>query len=98
MKYFIIEGIMKNASPIDENILKEHIAYSSQNAVSAGLILVSGVKADNSGGISIMKAESLEKVEAYLSADPLKTSGIQDYRVTEFLTHYFHPTSGEWFK
>lgn len=98
MKYFIVEGMLKKDVPFDEKILNEHIAYSNKNAVEPGLMLVSGLKSDNSGGIFIMKAESLEKVEAYLSGDPLKVSGSQEYRITEFDAHYFYPTSSEWFK
>ncbi|MDZ7548519.1 MULTISPECIES: YciI family protein [Clostridium] len=97
MKYFVIEGILKNSVPMDENLMNEHIAYS-QKAIDAGVILVSGVKDDMSGGMLIMKAESLEKVEAYLSAEPLKVSGVQEYRVTEFTPHYVQPIASEWFK
>ena len=97
MKYFVIEGTLKNSGPIDENIMNEHIAYS-KNAVDAGLILVSGLKADVSGGLSIMKAKSIEEVESYLSADPLKISGVQEYSVIEFTPHYSNPIASEWFK
>ena len=97
MKYFIIEGILKNSDPIDESIMNKHIAYS-QNAAEAGLILVSGLKADISGGLSIMKANSIEAVESYLSADPLKISGVQDYRVIEFTPHFIQTAASEWFE
>lgn len=77
--------------------MNAHIAHS-QNAANAGLILVSGLKSDVSGGLSIMKANSIEEIEAYLSADPLKISGAQEYRVTEFTPHLIQPTASEWFK
>ena len=88
MKYFIIEGKLKDSVQIDENIMNEHIAHS-QHAIAKGLILMSGLKSDMSGGMSIMKANSIEEVETYLSADPLKISGSQEYKVVEFTTHYF---------
>lgn len=97
MKYFVIEGTLKNSDPIDKNIMKDHIAYS-KNAVDAGLILVSGLKADVSGGLFIMKAKSIEEVEAYLSAEPFKISGIQEYNVIEFTPHSSHKAASEWFK
>jgi uncharacterized protein YciI len=97
MKYFVIEGQLKNSVQIDENIMNEHIAYS-QNAINAGLILMSGLKSDMSGGMSFMKANSIEEVEAYLAADPLKISGVQEYRVIEFTPHYFQPIASEWSK
>jgi len=96
MKYFIVEGIIKNPNPVDENTMKEHMAYT-QKAMDEGLILMSGLKVDISGGLFIMKAESLEKVEDYLSAEPFKVSGIQDYRVIEFSAHYFNQSPSKWF-
>ena len=96
MKYFIVEGMIKNQNPVDENTMKEHMAYS-QKAMDKGLILMSGLKSNMSGGVFIMKAESIEKVEDYLSQEPLKLSGIQDYRVIEFAPHYFNQSPSEWF-
>lgn len=96
MKYFIIEGILKAKNPIDENIMQEHMAYSKK-AMDEGLILMSGLKSNMSGGLFIMKAESVEKVENYLSSEPFKISGIQDYNITEFSPHYFNQSPNEWF-
>lgn len=45
-----------------------------------------------------MKAKSIEEVKVYLSTDPLKVSGVQDYRVIEFTPHYSNPIASEWFK
>lgn len=98
VKYFIVEGVMKNQAAMNDDILRKHVEYSSKNAVEIGLTLVSGVKGDNSGGISIMKGGSLQKIEAYLANDPLKTSGIQEYHVIEILPHYINPGADEWFK
>ncbi|SHJ95250.1 Uncharacterized conserved protein YciI, contains a putative active-site phosphohistidine [Clostridium cavendishii DSM 21758] len=97
MKFFIIEGLIKNPTLINENILNEHIAYSKKEFES-GRILVTGLKNDESGGIFLMKAESMEQVEKYLSAEPLKTNDIQDYRVIEFTPHNFQLIANEWFE
>ena len=96
MKYFIVEGILKIKDEIDEDTMKKHMNYS-QKAMDNGLILMSGLKENMSGGVFIMKAEDIEKVENYLSAEPLKLSGIQDYNVIEFLPHYFNQSPSEWF-
>lgn len=96
MKYFIVEGILKNPNKIDENIMKEHMAYS-QRAMDEGLILMSGLKSDMSGGLFVMKAESIETVKDYLSNEPFKNYGIQDYQLTEFEPHYFNQSPNEWF-
>lgn len=96
MKYFIVEGILKAADKINDDIMKEHMAYTGK-AMEAGIILTSGLKADMSGGIFVMKAEALESIEAYLSKEPFKVYGIQEYKTTEFEAHYFNPSPSEWF-
>lgn len=96
MKVFIIEGTLTHPELINDNIMKDHIAYS-QKAMDSGVTLVSGLKGDESGGLFIMKSESLENVESYLAGDPLKTSGIQEYRVIEFTPHNCQAFAKEWF-
>ena len=97
MKYFIVEGILKDSYKINEDIMKEHMAYT-QKAMDEGMILVSGLKSDMSGGIFVIKSESVEKLESYLSKEPFKLYGIQDYKFVEFNAHYFIPSPSEWFK
>lgn len=96
MKYFIVEGMLKNSEKINENIMKEHMAYT-QKAMDEGMILMSGLKSDMSGGIFVIKAESIEKLEAYLSNEPFKLYWIQDYKFVEFNAHYFNQSPSEWF-
>ncbi|WP_346887913.1 YciI family protein [Clostridium sp. UBA1056] len=95
MKYFIVEGIIQNSEKINENIMKEHMSYT-QKAMDEGMILMSGLKSDMSGGIFVIKSESIEKLEAYLSNEPFKIYGIQDYKFTEFESHYFNQSPSEW--
>ncbi len=96
MKYFIVEGRIIDSHLINDDIMKEHMAYT-QKAMDKGLILMSGLKADMSGGIFVMKSESLEELEDYLSAEPFKLAGIQDYKAVEFSAHYCNQSPGEWF-
>lgn len=35
MKYFIVEGIIKNAELMNDNIMKEHMAYSKKQWMKA---------------------------------------------------------------
>lgn len=97
MKYFIVEGNLKSSDPIDDNIMKEHMDYSGK-AMKEGSILMTGLKEDMSGVVFIMKAENPEKVDEYLSKEPLKIHDIQDYKVTEFCPHYFNESPKEWFR
>ncbi|WP_332856717.1 YciI family protein [Clostridium paraputrificum] len=96
MKYFIVEGMLKDSSLINDDIMKKHMAYT-QKAMDKGLILMSGLKDDMSGGIFVMKAESIEEVEGDLSEEPFKVFGLQDYNVIEFSVHYFNQLPNEWF-
>lgn len=95
MKFFLVEGIIKNPSLMNKNLLKEHMDYS-QKAMDDGLILMSGLKSNMSGGLSIMKAEYIETVEDYLSSEPFKVHDILDYKVTEFSPHYFSQSISEY--
>lgn len=96
MRYFIVQGKIKNQDKMNDSIMKEHMAYSKK-AMNNGLILMSGLKSDISCGVFIMKAESIEKVEIYLSNEPLKVNDIQDYSIVEFSPHYFNQSPNEWF-
>lgn len=96
MKYFIIEGLLKNQDIMTDLIMKNHMDYT-QKAINKKLILMSGLKSDMSGGLFIMKANSIEYVYDYLSNEPFKTNNIQDYTITEFSPHYFNESSNNWF-
>lgn len=96
MKYFIVEGTIKNPNKINDDIMKKHMSYS-QKAMDAGLILTSGLKSNMEGGLFVMKSDSIEKVQEYLDNEPLKTYEIQDYKIIEFEPHYFNQSPSEWF-
>lgn len=96
MKYFMVEGSLKNPDGVTDSLLNEHMAYT-QKAVDQGIILMSTLKADMSGGLFIMKSNSFENLEKYLADEPFKVAGIQDYKVTEFNIHYFNQAPLEWF-
>lgn len=70
MKCFIVEGTLKKEQ-VEENTMNEHKAYS-QKAMDAGLIVMSGLKSDMSGGLFIMKADSIAQVEEFYLLSPLK--------------------------
>ncbi len=97
MKYFMVEGTILDADKMSDDIMKTHMAYT-QEAMDDGMVLLSGLKEDMSGGIFIMKSDSIEKIETYLQNEPFKVFGIQEYKVTEFEAHYFNRSLEEWFK
>lgn len=95
MKYFIIEGMLNDAKLMDQAKLNEHIQYT-QRAMDKGLILLSGLKEDESGGIFVMKANSRDEIDEYLSDEPFQRCGIQNYNVIEFTPHYFNESPNQW--
>lgn len=95
MKYFIVEGILNNSDNMNEAIMKEHMSYT-QKAMDEGKILLSGLKKDMSGGIFIIKTESIKILEEYLSKEPFKVYGIQDYKFIEFDPHYINEFPSTW--
>ena len=95
MKYFIVEGRLHNSNKINDDIMKEHMAYT-QKAMDEGKILLSGLKKDMSGGIFIIKTESIKILEEYLSKEPFKVYGIQDYKFIEFDPHYINEFPSTW--
>lgn len=97
MKYFIVEGILKSTDEIDKDTMTKHMNYS-QKAMDEGIILMSGLKENMSGGIFIMKSDSIENIKEYLDNEPFKLEGIQDYKIVEFSPHYFNESPSEWFK
>ena len=94
-KEFISRKI-KNPHKINDDIMKEHMSYS-QKAMDAGLILMSGLKSNMSGGLFVMKSEGIERVKEYLDNEPFKMAEIQDYDIIEFEPHYFNQSPSEWF-
>ena len=95
MKYFIVEGVL-NAEEIEENLMKEHIEYT-QKRMEEGLVLLSSLKTDKSGGLFIMKSDSMESLNAYLNNEPFKREGIQDYKIIEFTPHFVNEKAKAWF-
>ena len=89
MKKFWIQGTIINEKKMNDEIMKEHMAYT-QKAMESGRIIMSGLKADYSGGICMMIANDIEEVNTYLIHEPLAKNNIQEYSVVEFDTHFLN--------
>ena len=97
MKYYMVEGMILDADRMNDAIMKDYMAYT-QKAMDSGMIFLSGLKTDRSGGAFLMKAENPEEIESYLASEPFKLYGIQDYRWAEFDIHYINPQPEQWFQ
>ncbi|MGL5414798.1 MAG: YciI family protein [Clostridium sp.] len=89
MEYFIVEGTILDAKKMTDKLMEIHKVYT-QKAMDSGLILMSGLKNDMSGGIFMLKASSEEEVQTYLDNEPFKLEGIQEYKILKFSPHYFN--------
>lgn len=96
MKYFVVEGTIIDPKKMNDEIMKKHMVYT-QKAMDSGIILTSGLKEDMSGGLFIIKSETIENLEDYLNNEPFKLNGIQKYKIIEFNSHFAHESSKEWF-
>ena len=100
MRYFVVEGTFRDTITIDKSELQiaiaDHLVYLDKG-FEEKFILASGPKASEGGGIIIIKGQSLEEIENYLSKDPLKVKGVQDYKIVEFKLHKCKTMLKEWF-
>jgi uncharacterized protein YciI len=62
-----------------------------------GGILASGPEAGSGGCAIVMPMASLEAVEAYLAADPMRVAGVQNYRPVGLRLHDGQPAVRERF-
>jgi uncharacterized protein len=87
MKHFILQF------EFGPNYLEErtayraaHVAYLTQ-FIEAGLLVMGGGFPDNSMGMVLFKAETIETIEAIAAADPYVIHNVaKSYRVREWVT------------
>ena len=100
MKYFIITSSpapgVSDDQATDEAIITAHLQHI-QRGFDEGWILFSGPKAQTSGGVLIMKAESESAVEAFFATDPLQVAGILKNEWVEFKLHDCQDAIKHWF-
>lgn len=86
MKYFILETTMVRdayKSPNFRKALAGHMQFV-KDQFEQGLILFSGNKPDQSGGVRVLKLREDQAVETYWQPDPMAAAGLLEYRVTAF--------------
>ena len=63
--------------------LPDHLRYLAQ-LHAAGSLVLSGPFADRTGGMIVVRAESLDAARAIAEADPLVASGVDRYDLREW--------------
>lgn len=97
MKHFVLEG--EYLVPFEEiaELIPEHREFL-RKGYDAGLFLCSGPQIPARGGFLIARAESLEKLQAFLAEEPFtKAKKMRFCRITEFNPVQHQPVLKEWF-
>lgn len=100
MKYYVFETTMKPGAYKAEGFreaLAGHMAFVKAQ-FAEGIILFSGTKPDNSGGVRVIKISDNEMIEPYWKIDPMAAAGLLDYKVTAFTPLDLSTGTEEWFK
>ena len=66
---------------LEEKLLPAHAAHIRAGA-QRGLVLLGGPKAEGEGGFLLLRSDSRQELDAFLTADPLVVRGVQTFRVT----------------
>lgn len=99
MKFYAVQSTfikeMENGPELQQAV-KAHQQYL-QAGFASGMLLFSGPKVGQRGGVIVMKAESLEEVEAFFAKDPMQVAGIQSYQIVEFALFNCQDAVRPWF-
>ena len=87
MKYFVVESVMNENLPVSPQQMEEiyvpaHVAHLHEG-IDAGMVLLGGPC--ETGGFLLLRAESREKVDAFLAEDPFRINNFNRFVVKEFL-------------
>ena len=99
MKYYVFETTMVPQAyklPGFREALAGHMSFVKQQYAD-GLILFSGTKPDNSGGVRVIRLEDDADVMQYWQPDPMAAAEMLTYRVTAFTPLDVKDTVKEWF-
>lgn len=95
MKHYIVE--LTYHVPFDQmtDVLPLHRAFL-QKGYERGDVLCSGPQLPKTGGIIVMRAESLEAIRAFFTDDPFQARGLASYRFIEFDMVKWQPNLDNW--
>ena len=83
MRHFIVELTYTVTFEHLADVIPLHRAFL-QTAYERGWVLCSGPQLPKTGGIIVMRMESLEAVTTFFEGDPFKLRRLADYRFIEF--------------
>lgn len=99
MKFYVLETTMIRGAYKAEGFreaLAGHMAFVKQQYAD-GIILFSGTKPDNSGGVRVLKIADEADVTDFWKLDPMAAAGLLEYRVTAFSPLDVYDSAKKWF-
>ena len=87
MKYFVAESVMEQPLPCTAEEMKNlyipaHVAHL-HTGLESGMLLVGGPN-ESGGGYLLLRAETREEAEAFLSRDPFQLHKLNRFILKEF--------------
>lgn len=99
MKYYILETSMKPGAykaPNFKQALAGHMEFVKSQFM-AGIVLFSGTKPNNSGGVRVIKTADTDDVDSFWQLDPMAAAGLLEYRVQPFSALDVSDSAKIWF-
>lgn len=100
MKYYILETTMLKDAWKDPNFqtaLAGHMQFV-KTQFTEGIVLFSGTKPRNSGGVRVIKCADSANIEDFWQPDPMSAAGLLEYRVTPFTALDVSEQTKQWFE
>lgn len=100
MKYYVLDGCFLETRPQGaefKNALDAHHEYLLPY-IESGAILFSGPKIGGGGGFFVMKCDDDFDIEKFCAEDPMVTSGVQIFKISQFKSLHSHPLLEGWFE
>ncbi len=83
MKHFLVDTTFRVPLPEVEAATPAHREFL-QTGYDQGVLLYSGPKVPRTGGVILARAESLERLQAFMAADPFLAGNLAEARYVEF--------------
>lgn len=97
MKYFLVEGIVKNPEKMTDQLMQEHQQYTGSLMVT-GKVLFSSLKSDLSASVTVVKEETLQMIENFYHEEPFYKNDLVTYKISQLDIHYNYSNTLKWFK
>jgi uncharacterized protein YciI len=95
MKYFIVEITYKVPWQQMESEILEHRKLLDEG-IAEGWVLAAGPREPRIGGVSIVKADSVDELVNFFARGPYIKKELADYRFTEFKPLKMQPEFIQW--